>query len=751
MKKILISFIWGFLCLFGSSLYAQRTSIQIRDLTTNKPIDGVNYKYGALQGISDLQGRISFALSEKDSLFLFHVSYGEWFLPPSALRDAIRKGIVYKKQKVFEVQPVTVIAMRYKPGDMEHVRMQIGDRLTHDAGTILTRNPVISGIRKSGGYGLDPVMRGFKYDQLNIVIDGAQSAASACPNRMDPPTSQVAPNMMDHVEIFKGPHSFRFGNSFGGTINFKSNTLLFTKRRQYYGRFSGSTESNGGIYRSEGVAGVRGELYNVGVFGSFSKGHNYKDGVGISVPAGFQRLSIGFKAGLALTNKQKMIVSLTRNVADKTDFPALPMDLISDKTNLINLSHKYHIAGKYLKSWNSSAFYSAVNHIMNNHYKSLTPRKLNAETKAHTLSYGGRSEGTWVFPGGRLYGGVDFRVEQADGQRERSFLMGPMAGKTFYDNVWNGGMISRVGIFSEYNHLFSSFKMIVSGRLEYNRARATDPDKGFFSKNRQAVRAQLNPGISIGGIRHLRNGFEYGVWLGRSQRSASLTERYINSFSVGVDPYDMLGNPSLKPEVNNQLDISLRYQGRAASIDVNLFGSLLRDFISSEIDPSLTPTMPSSPGVRRFKNIGKAMMTGFEMTWNQRWPGAWQQQIALAYTFGRDLVHKGPLPEIAPLDLRIHIVRGFLNNKLTPGITFRYVLAQNRIARNFGETKTPGFNLLDLDVNYRVFKNSTLTFGVKNVFDMLYYEHLTRSVRGTDYAIHAPGRNIFLSVSVDMM
>ncbi|MEZ5022434.1 MAG: TonB-dependent receptor plug domain-containing protein [Chitinophagales bacterium] len=69
----------------------------------------------------------------------------------------------------------------------------------------------------------DPVLRGFKYDQLNIVMDGVQSATAACPNSRIPPTSQMAPNMLDRIEILKGPHALRYGSGFGGTINFISN------------------------------------------------------------------------------------------------------------------------------------------------------------------------------------------------------------------------------------------------------------------------------------------------------------------------------------------------------------------------------------------------------------------------------------------------------------------------------------------------------------------------------------------------
>src|SRR5690606_15318212 len=94
------------------------------------------------------------------------------------------------------------------------------DILNHDAGKFLSSIPEISGIKKAGSYATDPVLRGFKYEQLNIVIDGAANAVNACPSRMDPAVSQVNMNMVQDAEIFKGPYHFRNGNSFGGTINF---------------------------------------------------------------------------------------------------------------------------------------------------------------------------------------------------------------------------------------------------------------------------------------------------------------------------------------------------------------------------------------------------------------------------------------------------------------------------------------------------------------------------------------------------
>jgi iron complex outermembrane receptor protein len=329
--------------------------------------------------------------------------------------------------------------------------------------------------------------------------------------------------------------------------------------------------------------------------------------------------------------------------------------------------------------------------------------------------------------------------------------MGPMTGHNVYDNVWNGGQVTKTGFFGEYHHYFPQLKLVLSGRLEYNDARATDLDPDFASKNQNTSITQFNPNISIGGYWGFGSGFTAGLWLGHAQRSGSLTERYINSFPVGLDAYDMLGNPQLLPEINNQLDVILGYKSSHSEFNLGFFVSYLEDYISSVIDTSLTPTMPSSPGVRQYINIKDAFMTGFEFTWKQRLFAGLQHHLNIAYTYGQDKIRKEPLPEIAPLDLRYSISGRYLNNTLKPLINIRHVLKQDRISHVFGETATPSFTLLDIVLTYQYSQHLGAAAGVQNLFDVTYYEHLNRVVKNQPYPIYAPGRNFYLSAFLNFM
>lgn len=651
-----------------------------------------------------------------------------------------------------DLYPVTVIAIHPGTDKTESLELDYLDKMAHDAGALLDHVASISSIRKGGSYGFDPVFRGFKYDQLNLVLNGAQTASAACPNRMDPPSSQMAPNMIRKIEILKGPYALRYGNAFGATINFVSAPPQFSEATEGYGRLSGRYDSNGNIFRSEALAGFRGKGVNLGLFAAWSQGNDYLSGDDQLIQADFMRASFGARLGIRITENQLLKLSATRNLARDTDFASLPMDLRSDDTWMFSATHDIYPVSAHLKSWHTTLYGSYVDHLMDNFTKQLNPRPVNASTLASTLNFGGRTEGAWSFKQSRLYTGVDYRYEGAEGQRTREFLMGPNAGNEVIDNVWQGGIIQRAGIFTEYHLSGNSIKWIIAGRLNLNFAEMTDPDPNFSDLYTETQSIQVNPAISIGATKTLTEKLSLGAWLGRVQRSGSLTERYINYFPVGVDPYEMLGNPMLESEINNQADLTMQWQSKQTSISLDLFVAYLQNPISSFIDTSLSPRMPSSPGVRKYTNIDKAIQTGFEASWTQVLPLGLQHQFSIAYTYAQDLERKEPLPEIAPLDTRFHLSGSYFSHRLKPYVTLRYVIEQARISEEFGETVSPAFALVDLGLSFRFKRVVGISAGIQNLFDTLYYEHLSRSVRDAESTpIYSPGRCFFLALNLDLM
>ncbi len=128
---------------------------------------------------------------------------GFWAIATS--KKAIKKNEVFRTAQNITTAPVTVVGLRPTQTPSEKQDLDYNDRLAHDGAAVLKNIPAVNYVQKGGNYGSDPVLRGFKNEQLNTVINCAQCAIAACPNRMDPPTSQVAPNMIDKIEVLKGP------------------------------------------------------------------------------------------------------------------------------------------------------------------------------------------------------------------------------------------------------------------------------------------------------------------------------------------------------------------------------------------------------------------------------------------------------------------------------------------------------------------------------------------------------------------
>lgn len=749
MKKLRIGPLLALvLAAFTFSSAAQETHIvTLLDKENAAPIVGATYKYGNGNGISDEKGNIHFQFQPGLHMHFSHINYGEWSLSEQEVGNMIADKVYYRKGITVNLYPVTVIALRPNEKPDAKVKLDYQEQLAHDGASVLNQNPALNSIRKGGNYGFDPVFRGFKYDQLNIVLNGAQSATAACPNRMDPPTSQMAPNMLDRIEVLKGPHALRYGTGFGATINFVPSKLHFTESKDIYGRFSSGYEGNGSVFRTETKVGSSHKNRDIAFFGSWSQGNDYEAGNGQSIEADFNRGSFGTNLGFVLANDNQLRLSAIYNFARDADFPALPMDLREDDTWLFNARHDITFDNKDLDSWNTTLFASFVDHLMDNLLKPLDPRMLNAQTNASTYNYGARTEGVWKFNRSNLFAGADFRKEGAEGIREREFLMGPNAGITLLDNAWQDGHISKGSLFAEYHFKPKTIQFVLSARMELNTADINEPTPEFIQVNGEPRVTQFNPSISIGASKNISKEIKLGLWLARAQRSGGLTERYINYFPVGQDPYELLGNPQLDPAVNNQIDFSFLWRNTNTSLDLDIYASYLQDFISSIIDPELSPRLPMSPGVRRYVNIEDAFKTGFEINWRQQLVAGLEHQLGVAYTYAQDLERDEPLPEIAPLDFRYTLLGNYLDEKLRPEVTFRHVLEQSRISEEFGETPTPSFSLLDLKLSYQLTNSARITAGVNNLFDENYYEHLNRSVRGSNLPIFAPGRNAFASIN----
>jgi len=646
-----------------------------------------------------------------------------------------------------------------------------------DLGDFLRTMPNVSAVRK-GGTGLDPVIRGFKFSQLNIQLNTGQSIEGGCPNRMDPTMSHVEVEEIERIEVYKGPYALRYGASLGGVVN------LITVQPRPYETFELHTkaifgwESNWNGY-SEHVAVNGGNKY---VFFRFSGGNkdygNYYAANSEMISSSFNKFYVNGQLGFQPIKNHKMIFTYTNSQGRDVMYASLPMDERIDNTHLFSFDYHAKDLSPVFKSLDAKIYSSKVNHTMDNKNRSFSDT-VAAVSFIDPLVIGDRIEiELKTTENSRLFLGQDYKNITKSGNRTKSMIAQPpdTSGQfpVAIDVLWNNAEINNTGFFAQYDYKLSSWDFMGAARIDINQANSDSllikhPMMGViyqYGKDSTAT-SYTNFSFSAAVTKHFSEELSLSLAFGRSMRSPDMTERFIVLLPVGFDNFDYIGNPTLKPETNNEADITLKYSGdKFGKIEVNTFYAVVNNYITSRlIPPSIQkPLSTSVLGVKEFYNAVQANFMGFEFSYATPSDLKWGMKISASYTMATldeavkhitdsvgtviddEIVKNDPIMEIPPMELNASLYYKFLDEKLIPRINFRYVLAQNRVSEAFYENTTPNFYILDLGLSYKYSDNMRVNIGVNNVFDNLYYEHLNRRIIGSSQKLYEPGRVFYANI-----
>jgi iron complex outermembrane recepter protein len=637
-----------------------------------------------------------------------------------------------------------------------------------DIGTLLRETPNIGGIRK-GGTNLDPVVRGFKFSQLNVQLNEGIKIEGGCPNRMDPATSHVDINDIVDIEVYKGPYALRFGPVLGGVIRLKTiKTPDYSKFTSHISAIQGFESNRNGMHSHLTVDGGN-KWFFFKLLGNYNKAGDYKAGNGDWVRAAFTKYNFAGTVGLTPAKGHAISVGIDRSFGRNIDFPALPMDERSDDTRIISLDYEGLDLGKHWNTIRISAYHTQVDHVMDNKQRPFSDTVVAVSTIA-AIDYGYRAETGFSFGANKILVGTDFEQILKDGNRKKSLILQPNL-PTKVEKLWNDALIRNIGIFTQYSVLWGRAEITAAARLDFNHA--TCRSMSFYAMNGSLVydvpdvtSDLINFSISAGLHYAITDAIALNFALGRSMRSPDMVERFIMLLPIGYDDFDYIGNPQLKSEINNQADLTATYTCiNSGDFSGNVFFSIVQDYITGkEIPPSVVkPQTKDVVGVKQFINTDYVYLYGFEFSWNtpNHWklginaqaactwgtnPSATKYIIQNGQVTGEEQVKNDPLAEIPPLEGSTSIYYQFLKSSLIPKITLRFVAPQNRISQAYNESKTPGFALAGISLSYKYNKVFTIAAGVDNIFNTAYYEHLNRRIIGTDDPLYEPGRVFFANL-----
>ncbi|NOX46347.1 MAG: TonB-dependent receptor [Chlorobi bacterium] len=628
----------------------------------------------------------------------------------------------------------------------------------HDGGAMF-KNQVGFSVEKRGNYGMEPVLRGFKYSQLNVQFDGGTHSANACPNRMDPAISQISPEEIEKIEIIKGPYNVRFGAVLGGIINIVSKRPNRKGGKPFSGSFDGGFQSNGGNYYSNVFAETVGKKYDFSVNAGYKDYGNYKSGSGQEIASSFTRWGFTVKAGMNIKQNQRLQFTLRQSSARDILYAGLPMDANKDNSTIASLDYGLGNLNKSVFSLKIKGYGSFVDHEMSNERRPAY-KFTHAVSPVEAQVFGGRAElGLKMGSHNIMYAGLDFKQIAKQGYRDREVFINPCPPnqvfdppKEFRDKTWQDSKKNDLGVFIENKYQLSEKLLWLVGlRIDYVSFSVNDPEADFLEQYNNDIQpgSRIDPAFTSSFTWSLAKEMNLQWAAARAVRSPDLSELFINHLSVGMDAYEYLGNPNLKSEVNYQTDVKIEKNWKNMTVFGDLFYSFLNNYITAKLDTSIARKyLKCKPpkGTKVFSNVDKAFMTGFEAGLDVVFLENFTYSFGAAYTYAQNTSWDEPLSEIPPFTINTFLA--YKVSKVNTRVHARIASEQGRVSTSFMESATPGFTVLDFYFTYSPWEFMDVSMAVTNIFDENYVEHLSRAYKAMDTQslYYEPGRGFNLGV-----
>ncbi|QKZ02840.1 TonB-dependent copper receptor [Pseudomonas eucalypticola] len=614
-----------------------------------------------------------------------------------------------------------------------------------DGADYLKTIPGFSAIR-SGGTNGDPVLRGMFGSRLNILTNGG-NVLGACPNRMDAPTSYIAPETFDRLTVIKGPQTVQWGPGAS------AGTILFEREPEHSGelgsRFNASllAGSNGRFDKVVDAAVGNADGYARFV-GNTSQSDDYKDGNGDAVPSRWDKWN--GDVALGWTPDADTLLELTAGKGDgESRYAGRGMDGTQFKRESLGMRLEKSNLGEVLDKVEAQVYYNYADHVMDN-YTLRTPSgtgmmagPMASNPDRRTL--GARIKATWKWADWQLLSGLDAQVSE---HRKRSAM-----GVDAYKHVPRSkdAEMQDLGVFSELTWYATGNDRVIGG-ARVDRAQARDYRQTLGS----GMSASANPTADDTRVQTLPSGFlryEHDlaavpattyIGLGHVQRFPD----YWELFSPTSGPGAVNAFHDLKPEKTTQLDVGIQYKTEHVEAWASGYVGQVRDFILFDYTASNSQA----------RNVDAHIMGG-ELGAAYMLTEHWKADATLAYAWGKNTSDGKALAQMPPLESRLGLT--YSQQDWSAGALWRVVAAQNRVDIGAGNVvgkdyeKSPGFGVFSLNGAYRINKHLKVSAGVDNLLDKNYSEHLNLAGNaGFGYpasdpqAVNETGRTLWTKVDL---
>ncbi len=632
---------------------------------------------------------------------------------------------------------------------------EIRESPADDVGEAVSSTPGIWKVRK-GGIANDLVVRGYQANNLNVLIDG-QRIYGACPSHMDPPAFHADFAEVDRIEVGKGPFDVKNQGSLGGAVNIVTRqpdsgwhgVVNMAAASASYLNPAATVSYGGAAFSALAGYSWRGsDAYTDGSGKRFTEITNYKpqyfDSSAFGVGTAFGKLRLTPLAG------QSLEMAWTHQEADQVFYPYLKMDSPWDRSDRLGLVYDLASGGDILSALKLQAYYTQVDHWMTDEFRTSAGTSTlgySMATLANSRTVGGKLEaGLWK----ELTAGLE--LFHRSWETINTMVMMGMPSTSY---ALPGATSDVGGLYVEWKHPLSAKLSLNAGVRVDGVASAADPEKAntnlYYAYNgtRSTSRTDVFPSGHVRLFYRPSDGVEVSGGVGSNVGVADLSELY---YALKRSGSDWVGNPDLVPSRNTGLDAAVSFRRSGFYASLNLFADRVNDFVALHDQPRVN----MAPGVmntaaRSYVNVDATLLGG-EASAVATLTGRLFLSGDVSYVRGSQdadparQVFSTNLAEMPPLRGRVAL--RYDTGKLWGEAEGVFSAAQNRVDTDLGETPTAGWGVANLRIGGS-FAGLTLTAGISNLFDRLYYESLSyqRDPYRSGVKVPEPGRRFFANLS----
>ncbi|MCP5142436.1 MAG: TonB-dependent copper receptor [Chromatiales bacterium] len=642
-----------------------------------------------------------------------------------------------------EATPIDLPTMKVERGAV------IAPSPSSDAGEALRAVPGVSGSRM-GGHGIDPVIRGQTQTQLNILLDGAY-VHGGCPNRMDPPTAYAPIETFDKVTIIKGSQTVRYGGGgSGGTVLLEREGKPLSAGETLRGKVGAGYRGNSDTKDGFADLTVGNETSWVRGIATAKDADNYKDGDGVEVRSAYAEKALNLQGGF-INDATRIDVGIDLSRSDDILFAGAGMDSPQADADTYRLRVRHDAEVGPFAAIDADISVAEVTHVMDNYtLRNQTGTRMRAPSTSDTVS--GRLSGDIAVGESIWTVGVDFQNNEREADRYND------TANNKNSVLWPGVEIDQSGVFAELDMPMGERDVFKAG-VRYDRVEASASRAGekpaMLAPNTlytmyYGTTARDVSEDNVGGFLRYEKGLDSvpGIaWVGlsRSVRTADATERYMASNGAAASRW--IGNPNIDPEQHHQIEVGLDIDWGDVAVNGAVYYNDVSDYILRDAAHGQTGILLND-NATIYRNVD-AELYGYEIGGALRFDANWSMKGSLAYVHATNTSDNRAIAQTPPLEGTVNL--DYATTGWSVGTQLRVADKQTRVdddvttGSGLDVGQTAGYWVFDVYGTVAPTKTSQVRFGVDNLFDEAYANHLNRSnsFDPTQVQVNEPGRSVW--------